>query len=953
MEAAVVSSTEGVLRILLGKLGAVLAEKYVLLSGVGQEIQELKEDLEIMNACLRDISAGSEYHHSEQTTTWMKQVREVAYDAEDCIDIFWYHNSHRYYNHKPIVGWLHKIIHPLKTLRAMHNLAIEIRVLKARALKVSERRLRYRVEAAFGGASDAYAAGRSSPDHNHLERQLPALSIDECRLVGVTEKIESVINLLEDGNWTRLKVVPIVGFGGLGKTTLAVTVYKSPTMKGIQTRAFLTVSQHYDLRILLESLLKQLIRVSLRDPSCSREDNMKDPLRGIETWHISEIIGRCRAHLEDKRYFIVLDDLWSPEDWANLKVAFPDNDKQSRILITTRNRYVAESCCSDPHDLIYNMEPLPFEESKKLFYKKVFKLDQCPPLYHDLEVISDSILKKCSGLPLAIVSIGGMLARTKNKTRAEWEKVCDRLGSGLETSATIGGMRRILSLGYHDLPYNLKACFLYLSVFPEDYEIKRGPLVRRWAAEGFITGMHETNLEEVAAKCLDEFVTRSIVTPTRIACTGLVRSCKVHDIMLEVITSKSIQENFISFLGKQQYNTTGHDKIRRLSIQADGSGSIKEQEKYNPNFSHARSLIILRCSEKPLHISFALLKLLRVLDLEGCWWLSNEDLKEICKMSLLRYLCLRRTNVSQLPKLVGRLKELVTLDVRETSIRELPETATRLGSLKHLFGGRYRHYTRVSRVKLFEPHEALTIPRGLKNMKSIQKIAHVDIASSSRTMQELGVLSQLTKLCAMNSEYGGEKWKPFAASLNMLWKSLRHLSIIHLRNRDMGLEIFLELKSPPIFLEQLYLWGRLSVLPPWILSLNYLIELSLRENFFDGDLLRQLGKLPSLVSLKLYHESFMGTQLCFEQNLFPRLKQLIVDNAPNLDELRFDGGAPNLERLTLAFEREPAKGIVGIENLPRLKEVELFGEIIFDSLVEGMITEAKIHPNKPRVYREN
>jgi hypothetical protein len=322
-------------------------------------------------------------------------------------------------------------------------------------------------------------------------------------------------------------------------------------------------------------------------------------------------------------------------------------------------------------------------------------------------------------------------------------------------------------------------------------------------------------------------------------------------------------------------------------------------------------------------------------------------------MSLLRYLCLRRTNVSQLPKLVGRLKQLVTLDVRETSIRELPESATQLGSLKHLLGGRYRHYTRISRVKHFEPHEALMIPHGLKNMKSIQKIASVDIASSSRAMQELGALSQLTKLCAINSEYGEEKWKPFAASLNMLCKSLRHLSIMHWRRMDMGLEIFLALKSPPIFLEELYLWGRVSVLPPWILSLNYLIELSLRENFFDGQLLRQLGKLPSLVSLKLYHESFVGTKLCFEQNLFPRLKQLIVDNAPNLDELRFDGGAPNLERLTLAFEREPAKGIFGIENLPKLKEVEFFGEVIVDSLVEGMITEAKIHPNRPRVYREN
>jgi hypothetical protein len=260
----------------------------------------------------------------------------------------------------------------------------------------------------------------------------------------------------------------------------------------------------------------------------------------------------------------------------------------------------------------------------------------------------------------------------------------------------------------------------------------------------------------------------------------------------------------------------------------------------------------------------------------------------------------------------------------------------------------------MSRVKLFEPYKALRIPHGLKNMKCIQKIAHVDIGTSSTSMmQEMGVLSQLTKLCAINHEDGGEKWEPFAASLNMLQKSIRHLSIIHWRNRDIGLEVFLELTSPPIFLETLYLWGRLSVLPLWISSLSYLIELSLRENFLDGELLRQLGKLPSLVSLKLYHESFMGTHLCFEKNLFPRLKQLIIGNEPNLDELRFDGGAPKLESLTLAFEREPANGIFGIENLPKLMEVEFFGETIFDSLVQGMIAEAKIHPNRPRVYRED
>ncbi|TVU19202.1 hypothetical protein EJB05_35339, partial [Eragrostis curvula] len=954
MEAAVVSSTEGVLRILLGKLGTVLAEKYALLSGVRQEIQELKDDLESMNACLRDLATGSDYQHSEQTRTWMKQVREVAYDAEDCIDTFWHHKGNQHWDTNLITSWLRKIIRPMKTLRAMHSLGLEIRDLKARALKVSERRLRYKVEVAAGGAIICAHGSHALPDYSDLKRRLPALEIDESQLEGMGERTKELSNLLEDGN-TRLKVVSIVGFGGLGKTTLALTVYKSPEVKRIPARAFVAVSQSYDPRMFLESLLKQLIQtpVPMRDPGSSMEETMEDPLKGIETWHISELISACTEYLKGKRYFIVLDDLWNTEAWASMKVAFPDNDKNSIILVTTRNRRVTESSHSDAHHLIYEMKHLPEKESKKLFFNRVFHSDSIPEEYSGLEEISEVILKKCGGLPLAIVSIGGMLARMENKTKAEWVKVCDRLGYGMETSATIGGMRRILCLSYHDLPYHLKACFLYLSVFPEDYEIKRGHLVRQWAAEGFISRTHESNLEEVAERYLDEFVSRSIVTPTRIASTGVVRCCKVHDIMLEVITSKSIQENFVSFVGHQQYSATGHDKIRRLSINTSSAVSDTEQDGPNYiNFSHVRSLSILRCNKKPRTISFAQLKLLRVLDLEGCRWLSNEDLKEICKLYLLRYLCLRRTNVSQLPKLVGRLKELVTLDVRETLIRELPETITELGRLKHLLGGNYVHYTRISRVKGFEPRKALIIPHGLKNMKSLQKIAHIDVASSSSAMQELVALSQVTKLCVINHESGGEKWKHFAESLNVLCNSLRNLSMIHWLNGDMGLEILWELSSPPVFLQKLYLWGKLRTLPPWISKLSYLVDLSLRENFLDGEFLTQLGDLQSLVSLKLYHESFIGTKLCFKSKMFPRLKELIVDNAPNLDELMFEGGAPNLERLTLAFERNPEKGIFGIENLLKLKEVEFFGEIIIDSLVDKVAHAATTHPNRPRVYRE-
>lgn len=650
------------------------------------------------------------------------------------------------------------------------------------------------------------------------------------------------------------------------------------------------------------------------------------------------------------RYFIVLDDLWRSVAWATLKIAFPDNNKQSRILVTTRNHHVAENCCSYPHDCIYNMDPLPSEESRHLFFKRVFQLDKCPSQYQDLVDISEAILRKCNGLPLAIVSVGGMLARMKNKTKAEWQKVCDRLGYGLEANDTLGGMRKILSLGYNDLPYHLKACFLYLSVFPEDYEIRRGPLVRQWVAEGFIGGMQELNLEEVADKYFDEFIARSIVTPARIDSNGEVQSCRVHDIMLEVITSISVQENFISLVGSYQYGTpAGHDKIRRLSIHA---GSNKRQDFSYRNLSHVRSLIILGSMEKPLSITFTNLKLLRVLELEGCCWLSAQDLKGICRLYMLRYLSLRGTNVSQLPNAIGNLKELLTLDARNTCIRELPATVTQLRSLKHLLAGYYKYYSRTRRAKHFDPDKALTIPAGLKNMIALRRLAHVNISSSIRALLELGELPHLTKICATNYK-GVEKWTPFGTSLSKLSNSLCHLSVHHANKLEHGLEFLMDLSSPPLFLEKLYIWGRVSALPRWVSSLSNLLKLSLRRSHLEGsELVMTLGRLPSLLSLKLYIDSYVGTKLCFEQNLFPRLKQLLIDNLENLDELSFRGGAPNLERLILAFVRAPKRAISGTENLPKLKEIEFFGSII-DSVVEGVTAAAEMHPNRPRIYRDD
>ena len=77
------------------------------------------------------------------------------------------------------------------------------------------------------------------------------------------------------------------------------------------------------------------------------------------------------------------------------------------------------------------------------------------------------ILKKCGGLPLAIVVIGGFLSN-RPKTAEEWRQLNENINAELETNPKLGMIRTVLEKSYDGLPYHLKSCFLYLSIFPED-----------------------------------------------------------------------------------------------------------------------------------------------------------------------------------------------------------------------------------------------------------------------------------------------------------------------------------------------------------------------------------------------------------------------------------------------------------------------------------------------------
>jgi disease resistance protein RPM1 len=200
------------------------------------------------------------------------------------------------------------------------------------------------------------------------------------------------------------------------------------------------------------------------------------------------------------RYFVVIDDIWDVDTWDVIKLAFPMTSSRSKIITTTRVNNVAHSCCSSFSGHIYNIRPLDIVYSRQLFHRRLFNSKENCPSY--LEEVSDQILKKCDGLPLAIIAISGLLAGME-RTKDLWNQVKDSIGRALERNPSVEGMMKILSLSYFDLPPHLKTCLLYVCIFPEDSVIKRKDLIRRWIGEGFIHRDGRHTVLEIGERCFD------------------------------------------------------------------------------------------------------------------------------------------------------------------------------------------------------------------------------------------------------------------------------------------------------------------------------------------------------------------------------------------------------------------------------------------------------------------
>ncbi|XLR63362.1 hypothetical protein HN51_068071 [Arachis hypogaea] len=366
--------------------------------------------------------------------------------------------------------------------------------------------------------------------------------VKEKKVVGFVKEFIDVINQLKEEDPKGRNVVSIVGMGGSGKTTLAKKIYDSNEVSEVFSfRAWVTVSKDYTEKEIFSTLFRSL---KPSKPIPEEEGKLKKEVRSCFT----------KLNEESTKYLVVLDDVWDTQLCHNLKdYLLPNNNNGSRILVTTRNHEVANRARSkEPHSKLLRLNE---EESWRLFCNEVFCGEDCPP---DLEPIGKSIVESCKGLPLAIITIAGVVAK---KEEEEWGDI-EKLIPHWDVDDDIIRMKNILKTSYDDLHENLKPCFLYLGVFPEDYNINVTELIRLWMAEGFIqvretgTSKAPPQPEDVGRKYLKDLVDRNLVQVTKRKSDGKgVKTCQIHDLFRDLCIEQSNAQSIrrLSFTRKGKY----------------------------------------------------------------------------------------------------------------------------------------------------------------------------------------------------------------------------------------------------------------------------------------------------------------------------------------------------------------------------------------------------------------
>ncbi|CAN6382101.1 unnamed protein product [Urochloa humidicola] len=613
-----VTVATGALGPVLVKLTALLGDEHKLQEGTRQDIASIKSELGPVHDLLERLWGREALDAA--CKDWMMEARELSYDMDDGIDHFTaldLEPGDRGFIQRETAATPFKEF--IQSVKGVSKRCPEMQKI----------------------------ADANMCNHDKLTTDPRALFLhkDASELVGMGEKKDDLVRLLQEH-----EMVCIVGFAGMGKTTLADLVYHTIEAE-FQCRAFVSVHLSPNMMEILGEILSQV------------SNGTTSARSGIKAAAEQNIINEISLFLSNKRYLVIIDDIWHWEEWEVIRKAVPKNNLGSKLLMTTRMNNMAERFQTDQGAHVYTPS-FGYREAETL--SDMILMKSVEENIVGLKRLSANIVDMCSLMPLAIICFSS--AWTESHVQddyGEWDTwVRHMLDDGFLSTPSLKPLVQSLCLGFDDLPVHLKTCLLYCTMYPPYCWIRRDCLVRKWIAEGFVSQ------EEVAEAYFDKLASRNLLQPVY----EEENTYRVPPIMLALLVLKAKEDNFVA---RMQENvpciSSNGKKKRRLSLYTD---------RYpDEDVSHIRSLAVLGPQPHIDGVPFKKFKNLRVLEIDSCEGLENGHVVDMCGLIWLRYLGLKGAPITELPREIEGLKNLEILDVRWTCISRLP---TEIGSLKRL-----------------------------------------------------------------------------------------------------------------------------------------------------------------------------------------------------------------------------------------------------------------------------
>ncbi|XP_027117825.1 disease resistance protein RGA2-like [Coffea arabica] len=702
---------------------SLASDRMGMLVGFKKDVASMRRSLRLINAVLADAEAKQ--NQNEAVQEWLKSLEEVAYDAQNVLDELHYESLRHQVESRNRPKLKVCCFFSFSNINlAFGRMASKVRDVKLKLKEINQ-------QARFLGLVDRAVVTAALPPAAGDTRNRQTDSV-VAPMVGRADDESKIVKMMLSRSEKVVSVLPIIGMGGLGKTTLAKSVYNNKQ-----------IDEHFDIKI--------WVCVSKKVPIVELFKLILVQLTGekVEVDDRNVVVGKIGNQLGGKRYFLVLDDVWDDDEalwddfFTTLKGLNPTNG--SWCLVTTRLRMMENEA--------YPLRKLPDDHCWSILKEKVVGGEEETD---ELKAIKKRVIKRCDGLPLAASVIGGLLSL---KRKEEWQSILKNRLLSLST----GGdhVMQILKFSFDNLPSPyIKKCFAYCSIFPKDTEMEGDMLIKLWMAEGFLQAdlNSQMMMEEIGMNYLRILLQSSLLKETR----NYQGTCyKMHDLVHDLAESMSKSTKVI--IDRDTSIVDNGNQIRYLAT--DSFGGREDREKLLESLS--TSLHTLLVFGDLSGDTLMKLKNLYVLNLSRTR--TRELPVSIGKLIHLRYVNLKWSAISILPDSLCKLYNLQTLTLSE-SVEDLPKGTCDLISLRHLhfhtFDKKFQMPLEMGRLTCLQTLEFFNVGRekgrrigelgSLKNLKGKLEIRNLELVKGKEGAEE-AKLSEKANLFGLVLKWARER----------------------------------------------------------------------------------------------------------------------------------------------------------------------------------------------------